>query len=289
MKTRTGGFPIGFRRGRWDWAEDLRALIAWTEEQGLSVIDVGRDGDRTVQPVLASGLRLGSADLLEWQGMISPDKGERKEAIARNAEYIRACAKSGSVNFFLVMRPQDENLPKSENFGYMVESFGELIPVLEESGSKLAIEGWPAPGALCCTPETYRAFLKEIKSEAAGINYDPSHLIRQGIDPIRFVREFGDRVVHIHGKDTEILTDELYEYGHEQPATFAPRIRYGAFSWRYTIPGQGCMRWTEAFRILAEKGYSGCVSIELEDASFCDGTAAQQMGIIQGALFLRGC
>ena len=289
MRTRTGGFPIGFRRGGWDWAQDLGSLIAWTKEQGLSVIDVGRDGDETVAPVRKAGLLVGSADLLEWQGMISADKGERQEAIAKNAAYVRACAKTGPVNFFVVMRPQDESLPKADNFRYMVEGYGELMPVLEESGSKLAIEGWPAPGALCCTPETYRAFFKEMGSMAAGINYDPSHLIRQGIDPIRFVREFGDRVVHMHGKDTEVLTEGLYEYGTEQPATFVPRIRWGAFSWRYTIPGQGCMRWGEAFRILVEKGYAGCISIELEDASFGDGTEAQQMGIIQGSLFLRGC
>lgn len=46
----------------------------------------------------------------------------------------------------------------------MVESFGELVPVLEANDARLVIEGWPGPGALCCTPEGYRAAFKELPS-----------------------------------------------------------------------------------------------------------------------------
>ncbi len=289
MKTRTGGFPIGFRRGGGEWQKDLPQLVAWAKAHDLGVIDLGRDGDQTVAQAVAAGMRIGSVDLPEWQGMISADKGKRAEAIARNAAYIEACTAAGPQNFFLVMLPADPALPRVENFRYMVESFGELAPVLERRGGRLVIEGWPGPGALCCTPETFRAFFAEISSAAMGINYDPSHLIRMGIDPLRFLREFVGRVYHVHGKDVELLTENLYEYGHEQPATFVKPFRYGAFAWRYTIPGHGCMRWGEALRILEGAGYAGCVSIELEDANFYSDAAAQQMGILQGAGFLVGC
>jgi sugar phosphate isomerase/epimerase len=282
VRTRTGDFSIGFRRGGTEWQHDLEALIAWTQENGLEVIDLGRDGDRCVQAAVDAGLRIGSIDLAIWNEMISPDKGERAEAIARNADYVRACAAgrapgSEPVNFFLVMLPKDPQLPRADNFGYMVESFAELLPILEESNARLAVEGWPGPGALCCTPEGFRALFKELPSSAVGINYDPSHLIRQGIDPLRFLREFVARVGHVHGKDTE------------QPPTFAERIRFGALHWRYTIPGQGVMRWTEAFRILQAHRYAGCVSIELEDANFNGTTEGEQFGILQGARFLQGC
>ena len=110
-----------------------------------------------------------------------------------------------------------------------------------------------------------------------------------GIDPFRFLNEFIDRVYHVHGKDTEILTDKLYEYGHEQPATFADPIPYGAFAWRYTIPGHGLTRWTETLRVLEANGYAGCISIELEDANFFRETEAEQLGILQGARFLTVC
>ena len=294
MKTRTGNFPIGFRRGGSEWQRDLEALIGWAQENGLGVIDLGKDGDQCVQAVIDAGLRIGSIDLAAPKKMLSSDKGERAEAIARNADYVRACtARRGTasepVNFFLVMVPKDPQLPRAENFGYMVESFAELAPILKENNARLAIEQWPGPGALCCTPEALRALFKELPSSAMGINYDPSHLIRQGIDPLRFLREFVDRVGHIHGKDTELLAENLYEFGNEQPPTFAKRIRYGSLHWRYTIPGHGCVRWTETFRILQAHQYTGCISIELEDANFNGTTEGEQLGFLQGARFLQGC
>jgi sugar phosphate isomerase/epimerase len=291
MKTRTGNFPIGFRRGGSEWQRDLEALIAWAQENDLQVIDLGTDGDQYAQAVADAGLRVGSIDLAYVKEMISPDKAKRTEAIARNADYVRACraAYGGPLNFFLVMLPEDPQLPRAKNFGYMVESFGELAPTLEENNARLAIEGWPGPGALCCTPEAFRAFFQELPTHAMGINYDPSHLVRQGIDPLRFLHEFVDRVGHIHGKDTELLAENLYEFGNEQPPTFAQRIPYGSLHWRYTIPGHGCVRWTETFRILQAHQYAGCVSVELEDANFNGTTEGEQLGILQGACFLQGC
>jgi sugar phosphate isomerase/epimerase len=289
MKTRTGNFPIGFRRSRAEWQKDLPNLIGWAQANGLEAIDIGSDGPQTAGPVIAAGLRLGSVDLLDGKGMISANKDRRAEILARNADYIRACAAHGPLNYFLVMLPEDPGLPRAENFGYMVESFSQLAPILEENQARIVIEGWPGPGALCCTPEGYRAFFKACPSPAMGINYDPSHLIRMNIDPLRFLREFVDRVYHMHGKDTELLTENLYEYGSEQPPTFAKTIPYGSLHWRYTIPGHGVMRWTEAFRILQAHGYGGCVSIELEDANFYRETEAEKLGILQGARFLTGC
>ncbi len=289
MKTRTGKFPIGFRRGGGEWRNDLSALIAWAKENGLEAIDLGRDGDTTAKVVIDAGLRVGTVDLREWQGMISPDKGKRAEAVAKNAEYVRACAACGPINHFVVMLPEKPELPRAENFGYMVESFSQLAPVLEECHARIAVEGWPGPGALSCTPEGYRALFREIPSPAMAINYDPSHLIRMNIDPLRFLNEFASRVVHVHGKDTQFLTENLYEYGSEQPPTFAKPAPFGGMVWRYTIPGHGVMRWTEAFRILEANGYAGCVCIELEDANFFREEAAERLGFIQGARFLEGC
>jgi sugar phosphate isomerase/epimerase len=289
MQTYTGNFPIGFRRSRAEWQKDLPTLLAWAQGNDLEAIDLGVDAPQAAPTVIEAGLRIGSVDLLEWPGMIAADKAIRTEAIAKNVEYIRACAALGPLNYFLVMLPKEPNLPRAENFGYMVESFSQLAPALEENRARLVIEGWPGPGALCCTPEGYRAFFKECPSQAMGVNYDPSHLLRMNIDPLRFLREFVDRVYHVHGKDTEILTENLYEYGSEQPPTFAQTIPYGSLHWRYTIPGHGQTRWVEIFRILKGHGYAGCVSIELEDANFYREAEAEKFGILQGARFLMGC
>jgi sugar phosphate isomerase/epimerase len=286
VKTRTGAFPIGFRRGRSQWQRDPTTLIAWAQENDISVIDLGTDAPASLQIFVDAGMRIGSINLAADKPMISPDQATRADAIAQNAEYIATC---GAANYFLVMQPENPELARSENFGYMIESFGELLPVLEANSARLVIEGYPGPGALCCTPEGLRALFGELPSPAVGINYDPSHLIRQGIDPLRFLDEFGERVYHVHGKDTELLSENLYIFGSEQPPTFAQRIRYGSLHWRYTLPGQGCMRWTQAFTKLDALGYAGCVSIELEDANFNGTTDGEQFGILQGARFLAGC
>ena len=286
LKTRTGGFPIGFRRGWSDWQKDTQGLVAWAKESGLGVVDLGSNADTEGAAVVAAGLAVGSADLKAWSGFISADPAKRQAAVEANAAYFEACAKHGIRNYFAVMLPEDAKLARSENFGYMVEGLSLLAPVLERHGGRLVIEGWPGPGALACTPEGYRALIAAVPSETIGINYDPSHLVRMGIDPIRFVEEFAARVFHVHGKDTEILTEGLYEYGTEQPATFGKGRGFGAMHWRYTIPGQGVVRWTRAFEILRDAGYDGAVCIELEDEAFNTDEAGEKAGLLAGASFL---
>jgi len=187
------------------------------------------------------------------------------------------------------MLPEKPELPRKENFGYMVDAYGQLTGELESCGARVVIEGWPGPGALCCTPETVRALFVEIPSESIGLNYDPSHLIRMGIDPLRFLREFADRVGHVHGKDTELLGERLYELGCEQPATFAEPIGWAGNQWRYTIPGHGQMRWSKGLAILAEAGYAGMVSIEMEDANFNGAEATEKQGLLLSKIYLEGC
>jgi sugar phosphate isomerase/epimerase len=284
--TRTGSFPIGFRRGG-GWQKDTDALVAWTKDNDFECIDIRADVD-DARRVVDAGLAVGSADLPDGRGMISPDAARRDEAVAKNAEFIRAC-RGLVANFFLVMLPEKPDLPRAENFGYMAASYGELVDALAEVDGRIVIEGWPGPGALCCTPETLRAFFGEVDSHTMGINYDPSHLIRMGIDPLRFLREFVGRVGHIHGKDTELLAERQYELGCEQPATFAEGVAFGGNHWRYTIPGHGQMRWSAAFRILADAGYDGRISVELEDANFNGSEEGEKRGLILARRFLEGC
>ena len=287
--TRTGGFPIGFRRGWSDWQKDLDGVSSWAKSNGFGVIDTGGDTDKIGAKVVQSGLKIGTADALDWKNLIHPDKAKRQESVAKNVAYAKTCVEFGAKNFFIVMLPEKPELPRKENFGYLVESMKELAPQFDKIGARLAIEGWPGPGALCCTPEGYRALIKEVNSKSIGINYDPSHLLRMGIDPIRFVEEFGEHVVHVHGKDTEIVAEGLYEYGYEQPATFGKSFGFGGMSWRYTIPGHGVMRWTKAFQILKDKGYKGAVCIELEDQYFNGKNETEQQGILAGGQYLASC
>ena len=286
--TRTGNFPIGFRRGGGDWQKDISSLAGWARDNGFGVIDLG-SSHADVEAVKNAGLSIGSIDLLGWQPMFGADEAARNQAIEKNKTYIEQAAAKGVRNFFLVVLPVDAKAPRAENFAYVTQSLGALVETLEANDAHLVIEGWPGPGALCCTPETYRALFEAVPSKSIGINYDPSHLVRMGIDPIRFLKEFGDRVHHVHGKDCEIVADDLYEYGWEQPATFKKSPRHGSAAWRYTIPGHGQSNWNEICRILSEINYDGVICIELEDSDFDDTDDAKKAGLIAGAQFLSAC
>jgi len=288
LATRTGGFAIGLRRGWSEWQKDLDGLIAWCKANGIGVLDVGADA-AAVRKVAAAGMTVGSADLPAWRELISADAGVRKDAVAKASASVAEAVAAGAKHFFCVMLPQKPELKRAENFGYMVEGFGALAPALEKHGADIVIEGWPGPGALCCTPEGFRAFFKEVPSKAMGVNYDPSHLVRMGIDHVRFLAEFKERVRHVHGKDTEILSETIYELGTELPATFAEPMAFGGTTWRYTIPGHGVVRWHRLFWMLKEAGYDGAVSIELEDGHFNGTAEGEKRGILAGAGFLAGC
>jgi len=286
LTTRTGSFPIGFRRGWSDWQKDLNAVITWAKANELGVVDVGSDADISAPAITAAGLKVGSADLKGWQGFISADPAKRQAALEANEDYIANAVAAGATNFFVVMLPEDPSKPRSENFEYMIEGLNLLGPILDKHDAKLVIEGWPGPGALACTPEGYRATLKQASSKNVGINYDPSHLLRMGIDPIRFLGEFADRVYHVHGKDTELFPEAVYEYGTEQPPTFAKSHGFGSVTWRYTIPGFGATPWLRVFEILSKAGYKGAVSIELEDENFNGTEDGEKLGILTGGRYL---
>ena len=122
--------------------------------------------------------------------------------------------------------------------------------------------------------------LNIIPSRHFGLNYDPSHLVRLGIDYLRFLTEFGDKVNYCHGKDTEILTDDLYETG-ILPATFGTKYDFSEGSWRYTIPGHGAVEWDKVAVRLDGIGYQGPISIELEDHRYWGTLEKEQQGIIK--------
>jgi sugar phosphate isomerase/epimerase len=93
-----------------------------------------------------------------------------------------------------------------------------------------------------------------------GFNFDPSHLVWQGIDPVRFIYRFADRIYHVHVKDSKtflngengLLTSNL---------NFGDRRR----GWDFISPGHGDVDFEAMFRALNRIGYEGPLSVEWED------------------------
>jgi sugar phosphate isomerase/epimerase len=290
MSTRTGSFPIGFRRGWGAWQKDLSSLCQWAVAQGFASLDLNVATAGDIQAVTESGLKLGSVDLIQMGEITHGDAGKRREIVAANVAYVKESAARGAKIFFTVVGG-DPAKKRSENYKIAVEAFSPIAEAAHSVGAWVAVEGYPggAPhlALLCTTPETCRMFLKDIPNGMA-LNYDPSHLIRLGVDHIRFLREFVGHVVHVHSKDTELFPEAVYELGLFQPSAFSPGHGYGEHAWRYTIPGHGIARWTEIFKILEHAGYPGLVSIELEDENFNGTDAGDQAGLTHSLNFLRG-
>jgi sugar phosphate isomerase/epimerase len=98
-----------------------------------------------------------------------------------------------------------------------------------------------------------------IPSASFGLNYDPSHLEMQLMDPIAPIYEFGSRIFHTHAKDMRIDRQRLNEVGSLVP----PMQRSTA-----KIPGLGDIDWGRWIAALTDVGYDGPVCVEVEDEAF---------------------
>lgn len=133
-------------------------------------------------------------------------------------------------------------------------------------------------------PETLRPFLKDVP--AAAVNYDPSHLIRLGVDHIRFLNEFVPDVRHVHAKDTLTFPDAQYELGTMSPAFMKPHA-FGDATWRYCLPGHGEAKWKQIVQTLTEANYRGMISIELEDENYNGSERDEKLALTTTRDFLR--
>ncbi len=243
----------------------------WCRENGFQAVDLGAVTRETVAAVRDAGLEVGTADLPGTADLCSADEWKRRTGAEKAIAAIRAAAEQGVDKLFCVFVPEDRAAGRKANFENWKQGFPPVLAAAEAAGVRLAMEGWPGPGpqypALGCTPEMWRAMFAAFPSLAFGLNYDPSHLIRIGIDWLRALDEFSERVVHVHGKDTEIDRERLYEHGNLGP-TFRAARPFGESWWRYTIPGDGFVSWGLLVARLEDAGFDGIVSVELEDHRF---------------------
>jgi sugar phosphate isomerase/epimerase len=290
MRTRTGNFAIGFRKGRTDWQRDIGSLCSWAKTNGFESLDLNSASPADIASVIKSGLQLGTVDLIEIGKIADVDPGKRKALLEKNLAHIEASVAAGAKIFFTVIGGEATR-KRAENYKAAVEAFSPLAEAAADRGAVIAFEGYPGAvpdyALLCTTPETVRAMLKDIPRGMA-INYDPSHLIRLGVDHVRFLSEFVAQVVHVHAKDTELFPEAIYELGLYQPSAFRQAHGFGQHAWRYTLPGHGAARWPEIFKTLLASKYQGVVSVELEDENFNGSEGGEKAGLIHSRNYLAG-
>ena len=131
----------------------------------------------------------------------------------------------------------------------------------EDHGVKIAIE--MHPGFVAYSPETMLR-LRSAAGKAIGVNYDPSHMFWQGIDPIAAIRVLGNAIFHVHAKDTQIYQRNLPMTGVLDTKRYTDE-RNRAWIFRTVGYGHGAEWWSEFISTLRMFRYDYVLSIDHED------------------------
>jgi sugar phosphate isomerase/epimerase len=144
-------------------------------------------------------------------------------------------------------------------FELLAERFNPILDVFGQCGVQFALEVHPTEIAFdLITAERTLAALD--RREEFGFNFDPSHLLWQGVDPAEFVRAFPDRIYHMHVKDAVVrLNGRSGILGSHLPFGDARR------GWEFRSPGRGSVDFEEIIRALNQIKYAGPLSVEWED------------------------
>lgn len=249
---------------------------------GLTAIDLPQMSEEAVQVCQRHRLRIGTVNVSHVGQLLSNDAVRRAEAVESICSEIRGAATKGARVVFMCLVPEDRTQEIRDSLDFFSKTFPTVAATCEEVGVKIAFEGWPGPApnypTLGYTPEVWRAMFAAVPSPALGLCYDPSHLVRLGIDHLRVLHEFGGRIHHCHGKDTELLSESRYLYGHGAARLDQP-LDFSEGPWRYCIPGTGEVEWQRIAYALHTLQYDGCISIDLEDARYWGTVEKESEGI----------
>ncbi len=144
-------------------------------------------------------------------------------------------------------------------FDLFAERFDPILDVFGECGVRYALEVHPTEIAFDI--HTARRALDALDNrEEFGFNFDPSHLLWQGVDPVEFIRAFPDRIYHVHIKDAIVTLDG-------RSGILGSHLNFGDVrrGWDFRSPGRGGVNFEEIIRALNAIEYDGPLSVEWED------------------------
>jgi sugar phosphate isomerase/epimerase len=234
----------------------------------VDAVRIGREGaeaDRVRALFDRHGLELSS--LGYYDNNLHPDQDVR----AATHEHLRACIDAAAalgcptVGTFV---GRDPNRTVADNLRQAEEIFAPMVERAGERGVKLIIEncvmeGWHPdgyPGNLAYSPELWEWMF----SLGLYLNYDPSHLIWMGIDPVTALAPYVDRIPHAQAKDIQLFGDRRNRFGWPGRAVERPDP-WDVGWWRYRVPGLGEVDWRRLVDAMYEGGFDGVLSVEHED------------------------
>ena len=253
---------------------------------GITHIDVTDFGSAECAAVreLCERHGVGLSSLGYYPNPLVGDAAER-EVYANHLRAVIDASALLEVGLVTTFVGRDHTTSLSENMELFAQVWPPLVAYAEEKGVRIAIENcpmlfsgdeWPGGKNLAVSPAVWRRMFEVIPSASFGLNFDPSHLIWQGIDYVRAIREFGDRLLHVHVKDERVSPDRLYEHGILGLGWHDPKL-----------PGLGDCDWGAFFAALTDVGYRGPVVIEVEDRAYEYGLEGRQRALRQSLRYIE--
>jgi sugar phosphate isomerase/epimerase len=217
---------------------------------------------------------------------LTPDRDEAQKCIKHLQKVIKAAPLLGCdrVNTFI---GRDWTKSVDDNWPQFRKVWKPMIALAEQQAVKIGIENcpmsftrdeWPGGKNLATSPAIWRRMFDDIPSPNFGLNFDPSHFVWQQMDYLKPLREFKDRLFHVHAKDVRIDRDRLDNVG-----VLATPLEYHVPK----LPGLGEVEWGRFFSVLGDVGYCGPVCIEVEDRAFEGSLQSRQAALHQSATYLR--
>ena len=277
-----------------DFGYDCVELMCWPVGKsnrryaGVTHVDVADFNAVRAAEINALARRYGVSisGLGYYPNPLSPDPEESLLATAHIRRVIEAAALLGigQVNTFI---GRDWTRSVEDNWPKFLEIWPDLVKFAEHHQVRIGIENcpmfftndeWPGGKNLAVSPAIWRRMFATIPSPNFGLNYDPSHLVWLQIDCLKPLREFADRIFHVHAKDVRIDRDRLNDVG-----ILATPNEYHAPK----LPGLGEINWGEFFSALGDIRYQGPVCVEVEDRAFEGSLETRHSALRQSNTFLR--
>ncbi len=219
---------------------------------------------------------------------LAAERDQAQAAVEHIRRVISACAELGIpiMNTFI---GRDPSLSIDDNWGRCLDTWGPIVEWADAHRIRIGIENcpmlftadeWPGGHNLAISPAVWRRLFTDLPGTALGLNYDPSHLVWQQMDPIAPLGEFAERLVHVHAKDVLIDRERLDTVGIlATPLEFhTPRL-----------PGRGNINWCDFLQALADTGYRGSVCVEVEDRDFETSNESRLDALRRSHLHLHEC
>lgn len=273
---------------------DCVELMCWPVSKaerryaGVTHVDVTdftpAQADEVRATMAAAGVTI--SGLGYYPNPLSPDAEEARRAVEHLRKVIVAAPMLGltRVNTFI---GRDWTKSVDDNWPRFLETWRPLIRLAEEQGVKIGIEHcpmffsrdeWPGGKNLAHSPAIWRRMFSDIPSDNFGLNYDPSHMIWQQMDYLKPLREFQQKLFHVHAKDVRLERHKLDEVG-----ILAHPLEYHTPK----LPGLGDVDWGKFFSVLGDTGYNGPVCVEVEDRAYEGSLEARIASLRQSVTYLR--